>query len=81
MPYSRYYERPRRTLLGSYCQGLDLLGMTARSDLSRYRRRDGLAILDAWRTTGEAIDRAMKRYAAEEAVRARTSEATPAAIR
>lgn len=80
MSYGRYYKRPRRTLLGSYCQGFDLLGMTARSDLARYRRRDDLAILDAWRTAGRAIDRAMRSHAEEEAVRARTSEATPAAI-
>jgi hypothetical protein len=53
--------------------------MTARPDLGRYHVRDGLATLDAWRMTGETIDRAMKRYA-EEPVRTRTSEAAPAAI-
>ena len=29
MLYGCYYKRPRRTLLGSYCQGLDLLGTMA----------------------------------------------------
>ena len=80
MLHGRYYKRPRRTLLGSYCQGLDLLGMTARRDLATYRRRDGLAISDAWRATGKAIRRAMKDDTEAEVVDARSGSTTPTAI-
>jgi hypothetical protein len=76
----RYYKRPRRTLLGSYCQGLDLLGITARHDLARYHRRDGAAISDAWRRTGEAIGRAMTKCAEAEVVHAGSRSAPPTAI-
>jgi hypothetical protein len=80
MLYGRYYRRPRRTLLGSYCQGLDLLGMMARLELATYRRRDGLAISGAWRMTGKAIGRAMKDYGEAEVVDAGSGSTTPAAI-
>lgn len=80
MSYRRYSQRPGRTLLGSYFQGFDLLGTTARRDLARYRRRDGLAIQDAWRRTGEALGRAMENCAREDAARARTRSSTPTAV-
>jgi hypothetical protein len=54
--------------------------MTARRDLARYRRRDGLAILDAWRRTGEALGRAMEKCAKEDAAQARTRYSTPTAF-
>jgi len=66
MSYGRYYKRRRRTFWGSYVEGLDLLGFSARRSLGAYSRNDSRAIADAWTTTGKAIKKAMKNYSQSE---------------
>ncbi len=68
MQSGRYYLRSRRTLLGSYCRGLDLLGIQGRIELSRYRRDDDAAIARAWAVTGKALRKSMRRFAAQESI-------------
>jgi hypothetical protein len=45
-----------------------------------HRRRDGLAVSDAWRVTDKAIRRAMKDYAELKDVESRSRSITPAPI-
>lgn len=68
MQSGRYYIRSRRTLLGSYCRGLDLLGIKSRTEISRYMRDDEAAIARAWRVTGKALRVSMRRFAAQESI-------------
>lgn len=72
MQFGRYYIRLRRTSLGSYAQGFDLLGIQARRDLARYRRNDGEAIAQCWRVASRSIAKACRRHATQEEKRVGT---------